>query len=162
VWSYDAFAERDWFGIDHAKVAMAILVQESIDDDVVNGVAISGNPFFQGLPAVFINSQARGGSVTGAAGNEVPEQILVYTADTAQGIERISNSSRVDHHLLSDGEALALSHAMEAIHDEFVGDPIGSAKAVDVEFLVRANRQLVIVQARPYTMSWSGDRSTPF
>jgi len=159
VWSWDAFAEREWYGIDHARVAMGILVQESIDDDTVNGVAITGNPFYEGRPAVYINAQARGGSVTGAAGNEVPEQLLVYTFVKNRAVERVSASSRTAGYvLLDDDETLRFAHQLEAIHDEFVGERVGTASAVDVEFLVRQNRDLVIVQARPYTMHWSGDR----
>jgi hypothetical protein len=159
VWSWDAFAERDWYGIDHARVAMGILVQESIDDDATNGVAITGNPFYEGRPAVYINAQARGGSVTGARGNEVPEQLLVYTFERRHAIERLSTASRAPGvRLLSDSEALRFAEQLEQIHREFVGDAVGSASAVDVEFLVRANRELVVLQARPYTLRWSEDR----
>lgn len=159
VWSWDAFAERDWYGIDHARVAMAILVQESIDDDVVNGVAITGNPYYQGRPAVYVNAQARGGSVTGAAGDEVPEQLLYYTYATGRGLERISASSRSpDKPLLTDLEARQFADQLEKIHVEFTDAEVGTARAVDVEFLVRRNRQLVIVQARPYQIHWTEDR----
>jgi phosphoenolpyruvate synthase/pyruvate phosphate dikinase len=159
VWSWDAFAEREWYGIDHARVAMAILVQESIDDELVIGVAITGNPFYEGRPAVYINAQARGGSVTGAAGNEIPEQLLVYTWTRTRDIERISASSRAPgQQLLRDAEAVAFARQLEAIHDEFVGDPVGTAAAVDVEFLVRANREVIVLQARPYKLHWSEDR----
>jgi hypothetical protein len=159
VWSWDAFAEREWYGIDHRKVAMAILVQESIDDDIVNGVAITGNPFFEGRPAVYINAQARGGSVTGAVGNEVPEQVLVYTYERKRAVERISAAARANgRQLLSDSAAVAFARELEAIHDEFVGDRVGTAHAVDVEFLVRRSGELVVLQARPYTMHWADDR----
>jgi hypothetical protein len=159
VWSQDAFAEREWYGIDHGKVAMAILVQESIDDDVVNGVAITGNPFYEGRPAVYVNAQVRGGSVTGAAGNEVPEQLLVYTWQRERGIERVSKSSRAGGRaLLPDDEALHFARWLEQIHKEFVGERVGSARAVDVEFIVRGSRELVVLQARPYTMRWHDDR----
>ncbi len=159
VWSADAFAEREWYGIDHGKVAMAILVQESIDDDVVNGVAITGNPFYEGRPAVYVNAQARGGSVTGAAGNEVPEQLLVYTWQREKGVERVSKSSRAGGRaLLPDDEALRFARWLEQIHKEFVGERVGSARSVDVEFIVRGNRELVVLQARPYTMRWGDDR----
>jgi len=162
VWSWEAFAERDWYGLDQRKVAMAILVQESIDDDVVNGVAITGNPYYQARPAVYLNSQARGGSVTGATGNEVPEQVLYYTYDTGRGIERISESSRSRGvRLVSDAEVQRFAAQLEAIHEEFVDDHVGTARAVDVEFLVRADRSFVVVQARPYTLRWTGDRRTP-
>jgi rifampicin phosphotransferase len=162
VWGWEAFAERDWYGIDHAKVAMAILVQESIDDDLVNGVAITGNPYFEGRPAVFINAQVRGGSVTSAAGGEVPEQVLYYTYETGRGLERISESSRAKgQRLVPDGEVKRFADQLEQIHREFVGEAVGSENAVDVEFLIRANRELVIVQARPYRMRWTGQRRTP-
>jgi len=162
VWSYDAWIEREWYAIDHARVAMAILVQESIDDDVVNGVAITGNPFFEGRPAVYINAQARGGSVTGAAGNEIPEQILYYTYETGESIERISDSSRArGTRLVADVEAKSFASQLVRIHDAFTGEAVGGTKAVDVEFLIRDNRQIVVVQARPYEMKWTGDRRMP-
>jgi phosphoenolpyruvate synthase/pyruvate phosphate dikinase len=162
VWSYDAWLEREWYGIDHARVAMAILVQESIDDDVVNGVAITGNPFYEGRPAVYINAQARGGSVTGAAGNEIPEQILYYTYETGESIERISDSSRArGTRLVADVEARSFASQLVRIHDAFTGEPVGGTKAVDVEFLIRDNRQIIVVQARPYEMKWTGDRRMP-
>jgi hypothetical protein len=159
VWSWDAFAERDWYGIDHARVAMAILVQESIDDDVVNGVAITGNPFYQGRPAVYVNAQVLGGSVTGAAGNEVPEQWLYYTYDTGRGLERMAQSSRSPgKFLFSDAEAETFTDQLERIQVEFTGSSVGTAASVDVEFLIRGNRQIVVVQARPYQIHWTGDR----
>jgi hypothetical protein len=159
VWSYDAYLEREWYGIDHARVAMAILVQESIDDDVVNGVAITGNPFFEGRPAVYVNAQVLGGSVTGAAGNEVPEQLLYYTYDTGQGVERISESSRArGQKLVTDDEARVFAWQLVKIHDAFTNELVGGERAVDVEFLIRGNRDIVVVQARPYQMKWMGDR----
>jgi hypothetical protein len=159
VWSWEAFAEREWYGIDHARVAMAILVQESIDDDIVNGVAITGNPFFEGRPAVYINAQARGGSVTGAAGNEVPEQLLVYTYEEPKNVERVSNSSRANgSELMTAAQAIYFADQLERIHDEFVGEQVGTARAVDVEFLIRRSGELVILQARPYQLRWAGDR----
>ncbi len=162
VWGWEPFTERDWYGIDHGKVAMAILVQESIDDDLVNGVAITGNPYFQGRPAVYLNSQQRGGSVTGAAGGEVPEQVLYYTYDTGRSVERISESSRArGTQLVSDAEIKQFARQLEIIHREFTGEAVGSAAAVDVEYLVRGDRSFVVVQARPYKLSWTGDRRTP-
>jgi hypothetical protein len=162
VWGWEAFVERDWYGIDHKKVAMAILVQESIDDDLVNGVAITGNPYFEGRPAVYINAQQRGGSVTGAAGGEVPEQVLYYTYDTGKGLERISDSSRSPGvHLLADAEVQRFARQLEKIHREFTDEDVGTAQAVDVEFLIRPDRSIVVVQARPYRMRWTGDRRRP-
>jgi hypothetical protein len=161
VWLWGAFEEREFYRIDHARVGMAILVQVSIDSQVANGVALTANPFNQGQPAYFINSQVGGGSVTGARGDEVPEQILYYTFADARGIERLSKSSRMNGaDLLGTREVLELVGYLEKIHAVFTGDMFGmSGDAVDVEFLVEApTRKVLIVQARPYSLTWSGDR----
>lgn len=128
---------------------------------MANGVALTANPFNQGQPAYFINSQASGGSVTGARGDEVPEQILFYTFADARGVERLSKSSRMGGaDLLGAKEIKDLVGYLEAIHAAFTGDSFGmSGEAVDVEFLVEApSRKVLIVQARPYSLTWGGDR----
>src|SRR5690606_5845311 len=58
VWNLGAFQEREHYRIDHARVAMAILIQVSVDDGVGNGVAITQNPYDPLRSAVLINVQA--------------------------------------------------------------------------------------------------------
>ncbi len=166
VWTFEAFEERRAFGIDQARVAMAILVQESIDTDDVSGVVISGNPFYQGRPAVFINAAPRGATVTSAAGGDVPEQVLRYTFKFMVGIERISRSAQArDRDLLTDQEIERLTAIVERLHRGFLHAAVGTANALDIEFLLTraagatAVRQFVIVQARPYAMGWAGARA---
>lgn len=164
VWSFEAFEERAAFNIDQRRVAMAILVQESIDNDEVSGVAISGNPYYQGRPAVFINAAPRGASVTGGAGGDVPEQILRYTFATMRGIERISRSAQAPtRDLLSDEEVERLGELVQKLHRNFIGADIGTADALDIEFLftqpnAAGLRRCIIVQARPYAMGWATSR----
>ena len=162
VWLWPAFEERQFYRIDHRAVGMAILVQVSIDATAANGVAITANPFNQGQPGFFINSQAAGGSVTGARGGEVPEQILYYTFEDGRGFERLSKSSRAGGaDLLGAREVEELAGYLKTIHKALTGVDHGmSGHAVDVEFLVTAAqpRRVLIVQARPYLVSWTGDR----
>lgn len=161
VWLWGAFEEREFYRIDHLHVGMAILVQVSIDSQIANGVAITANPFNQGQPGFFINAQAQGGSVTGARGDEVPEQILYYTFQDGRSFERLSKSSRAGGaDLLGDREIEALSGYLTTIQKAFTGDEEAlGGEAVDVEFLVEApSRKVLIVQARPYPLTWSGDR----
>ena len=96
AWPWAAFDERELLPASITRtVAMAILVQESIDDDVVNGVAITANPFCQGHPAFFINAQVSGGSVTGrAAATRSPSRSSITRTTTADGFERISRARR--------------------------------------------------------------------
>jgi hypothetical protein len=162
TWLWAAFEEREYYRIDHHSVGMAILVQQSIDDDVANGVAITANPFSQGNPGFFINAQLSSGSVTSARGDEIPEQILYYTYEGGRGFERLSRSSRAGGRIiLEDAVVEELQRDLAVIHRAFTDDrPDGvSGHAVDVEFLVRRTApRIVIVQARPFDVTWSSDR----
>ena len=162
TWLWPAFEEREYYRIDHSTVGMAILVQQSIDDDVANGVAITGNPYSQGNPGFFINVQLSNGSVTSAKGDEIPEQILYYTYESGRGFERLSLSSRAGGKaILAAPEIEELERYLAILHRAFTDrDPDTiTGRAIDVEFLVRRTApRIVIVQARPYQMVWSRDR----
>ncbi|HWA29352.1 MAG TPA: PEP/pyruvate-binding domain-containing protein [Lacunisphaera sp.] len=156
VWLQGAFEERTWHGVDHAGVAMAILVQPFVDGAVANGVAITANPFAEERPGFLINAQALGGSVTGAGGNEIPEQHMIYTFTGDFEFEVLSRSSRTNGQpLLTEADLKALAIALQKLHDHFLPRWPGPANAVDVEFLVAGpDRHVVILQARPYTVSY--------
>jgi hypothetical protein len=163
TWNLQAHQERSFFRIDESRVAMAILVQESIDDDVVDGVAITGNPFNEGRPAYFINAQVagdEGGAVTSARADQVPEQIIYYTYGESGEFERIARSSLTNGAaVLSERELLGLASALRAIHERFVPDPWDHAHAMDVEFILHGpRRELVVVQARPYALRYDQGR----
>jgi phosphoenolpyruvate synthase/pyruvate phosphate dikinase len=164
VWSFQAFEERAYFRIDQTRVAMAVLVQESIDDDVVDGVAITANPFNEGRPGLFINAQvagAEGGAVTSARGDEVPEQVVYYTYGEEREFERLSRSTRTPNgQVLTDDEVFGLSQVLRAIHQHFNSNAGWSdGTPMDVEFILAGPaRRVVIVQARPYPVRWDHDR----
>ncbi len=162
TWSLQAYEEREFFRVDHARVAMGVLTQESIDDDVVDGVAITANPFNEGRPAVFINAQvagAEGGAVTAARGDDVPEQVLYYTYGEEREFERLSRSSRTQGApVLTDDEVVRVSEALRSIHARF-NRGVGGETPMDVEFILAGReRRLVFVQARPYPIRWDHDR----
>lgn len=171
VWLLGAFEERDWYRVDHERVAMGILAQPFVDGAAANGVAITANPFYEGRPGYFVNAQVLGGSVTGAAGEEVPEQHIIYTYTEVIESELITRSSRTDGVVLSERDVLLLAAALGRLHCHFIGPPYGEssgectrrwdapANAVDVEFLFAGeDRHLVILQARPYTVVYGGGR----
>jgi phosphoenolpyruvate synthase/pyruvate phosphate dikinase len=155
VWTFQGFEERSYFGIVPAEVGMAVLVQESIDDIAGIGVAITANPYDRRLPGVLINVQDPEGSVTSPAPGEVPEQLLVHTTPELS-VERIASSSRTGgRRVMREQEALALAQRLVEIQHHFNGEDPDDPHAMDVEFLLAgATRRLVIVQARPYRMTW--------
>jgi len=160
VWLQRAFEEREWYRIDHRAVAMGVLVQPFVEGAVATGVAITGNPFKQDLEAVFINTQWSGATVTGALGNQLPEQYLVATWTGFYEPELISRSSLAGGEpILRDAELADLTTQLLRIHRTSLPQDAGSANAMDVEFALTRERSLVILQARPYTIVYSLDRA---
>jgi hypothetical protein len=157
VWLQGAWEEREWYRIDHRAVAMALLVQPFVDGARANGVAITANPFAEFRPGVLINAQTLGGSVTGATGEEIPEQRLVYTFNEELEEELLSQSSRLPpgELLLGPREVRALTDVLQQLHKHFLPRWGGGANAVDVEFLIAGeDRHVVILQARPFTVTY--------
>ena len=165
VWLQGAFEERSWYRIDHDAVGMAILVQPFVDGAVANGVAITANPFTETRPGWFVNAQSLGGSVTGAAGDEVPEQHLIYTYSGYFETELLSRSSRLGGaELLNEADLRALDSTLRQLHEHFMRRWQQRANAVDVEFLIAGgDRHVVVLQARPYQVRYGkGQRIDDF
>jgi len=163
VWLQGAYEEREWYRIDHREVAMGVMVQPFVDGAAANGVAITRNPFYLNRPGYFVNAQTLGGSVTGAAGDEVPEQHLIYTYAGLEA-ELVSRSSRNDGApILREEEIAELAEVLEVLHHHFeprwqdrIGRiPEGSEAhvAAEVEFLIAGDdRDVVVLQARPFVV----------
>jgi phosphoenolpyruvate synthase/pyruvate phosphate dikinase len=156
VWLQRGYEEREWFRVDHEAVAMAVLVQPFVADVVANGVAVTRNPYDEARPGVFINTQITGGSVTGAGGNEIPEQFLVYTWAEDLEPELLSRSSLTHGApILNEAEVMALTHQLVRIDANLTRRYPGLANAMDVEFLVTRDRRFVFVQARPINVLYT-------
>lgn len=160
VWNYQAFEERAYYRIAQERVAMAVLVQESVDGAASTGVAITGNPFDANRPGHFINVQTRDEGVTSASTGEIPEQDIYYTYPPPGFVERLSSSSRAGgRQLLNDAEVRSLASSLTAIHNAFIpGGNWLDGRAMDVEFLVTPSREIIVVQARPYRIVWDNGR----
>ncbi|MBX3271721.1 MAG: hypothetical protein KF729_15750 [Sandaracinaceae bacterium] len=159
VWALGAFQEREHYRVDHERVAMAVLVQRALDESIASGVAISANPYDRVRPGVLINVQARGASVTGATSDQIPEQWLVLTYLPTREPELLARSSlSPTAPILRRDEVLALTRQLETIHRAFTRQlTAAGSNAVDVEMMLTGpERRFVIVQARPYRVTWRG------
>jgi hypothetical protein len=158
VWNLGAFQEREHYRIDHARVAMAVLVQRSVDDAIGNGVAITANPYDGERPGVLINIQRTGASVTGARGDELPEQWLVFTYLPDREPELIARSTLTNGDaIMRREEVLELTRQLEVVHARFMPHFSDGSNAADVEFLIAGPaRRPVLVQARPLRIAWQG------
>jgi hypothetical protein len=166
IWLFRTFEERNYYGIDHHSVGMALLVHHNFPAEEANGVATTNNPFdLAGLePAFYVNVQYGGEAEVVHPPPGVSSDSFLYFFDNPnQPITFIGHSN-----LVPDGETVLtvsqtheLGVALKAIHDRFspaYGPKSGNKEwyGMDVEFKFDDMGQedgkphLFIKQARPY------------
>lgn len=159
VWGPRAWEEREYWGIDHRKVGMALLSNPTYDGEEANGVAVTGNIFDTGglEPAFYINVQAGENSVVLPEDGDSTDQLLYYYSLPGQPIVYIAHSNLVaeGETVLTEGELYDLGVALDAIHRYFYEayGTSGGFYAMDTEFKL-VGGQIEVKQARPYP-GWS-------
>jgi rifampicin phosphotransferase len=159
VWNFEGYEARERAGIDHAKIYMAVLIQEGINSES-SGVMITTDPFNKNskAPAIYISAK-RGLGMRVVEGQRIAEQVVfrpranavqiltrseedsLLTFDERGGIKEIPISG--ERAVLSDGVVRRLAAAANGIKRIF-GD-----KDQDIEWAYMKG-QLYIVQARPF------------
>ena len=164
VWSFRAFEERSFRGIDHQSVGMALLVHNSFPDEEANGVAITANPFdTAGLePGFYVNVQVGDESVVQPDPGVTTDQFIYQFELPGQPIIFIAHSSlvRSGRPVLTTTQTHTLGIALKEIHNFFYplyGQDLGAWYAMDTEFKFDQTLDnptgepvLFIKQARPY------------
>ena len=160
VFSDRAWEERAWARIEQPSVAMGVLVQPFVDGIAASGVAVTANPFTETRPGVFINLQTRAEGVTAGEGDELPEQVLVYTWTPDPEAHVLGRSTRTGGApILREGEAERLTTLLQTLHAHLVPTWGPPANAVDVEVLLTDDRRFVIVQGRPITIRYGAGQT---
>ena len=152
LWNYRAFVERDFQRVDHATVAMGVLVHPNYSDERVNGVAVSYDPITFQDGAYYLNSQVGEDLVTNPQAHSQPEQLLLGSTGASTVLSR-SSLATTDALLMTDAQLLQLRRHLETIHDHFktlYGVQDGDDYAVEIEFKITAGDRLAIKQARPW------------
>lgn len=169
TWLYRTVEERNYYGVDHTTVAMALLVHEYFADEEANGVAVTNNPFdATGVdPAFYINVQQGGDAeVVHPPKGVQSDQILYYFNSPNQPISYLAHSNLIPTGttVLTKYQIYTLGTALAAIHERFspaYGPASGNNDwyAMDVEFKFDNAASpaelatLYIKQARPYPKS---------
>jgi pyruvate, water dikinase len=162
VWNVRAFEERDYAGIDHTAVAMAVLVTPSFSDEAANGVAITANiydPAPGGEDGFFVNGQLGEASVVQPSPGVTADSLLYYHFHAGQPATYYTRSNLIapGTTVLTRSELFDLGRALEAIRDGFDGvyepPPGYGFLPMDVEWKLvddAGTRTIWIKQARPY------------
>jgi hypothetical protein len=156
LWNLRAFEERDFYRINHFKSAMGVLCHPNFEDEKLNGVGISADPLYNTDNTFYFNSQLGEELITNPGGNSIPEEILVdKNSSSPINCIVVQRSNLVPNDTLLFGAPyleLMLQY-LNRIHNEF--EILYKAKgnptfAMDIEYKIDRNGQLVIKQARPW------------
>lgn len=158
VWRFKAFDEREYRGIDHLAVGMAILVTPSFPSEEANGVAITSNLFDpSGLePAFIINVQKGDTSVVLPPPGITSDYFIYYYLYPGLPSTYLAHSNLVATTVLTNAQTFELGKGLQAIHDYFAATyrREDAFYGMDVEFKFDApvgeTPLLWIKQARPH------------
>ena len=161
MWNFRAYEERDFYRVDHFMAAMGVLCHPSFQNEQSNGVGISIDPIYDTEDTFYLNTQVGESLITNPEANSVPEEILLYEDPNQAGgylVLRLSN-------LVNPGELVMdivyldqMREYLSIIHDEFaiLYDVVGAdGFAMDIEYKVTEEGQLIIKQARPWVSFWA-------
>jgi len=172
VWRFKAFEEREYRGISHREVGMAVIIHRSYPTEDAGGVAITANIFDSGglEPGHYINVQKGDVSVVLPPEGTTSDQFVYYYDMEGQPIAYLAHSNLVadGQSVLTRAQVEELSRALSAIHNYFNGiygpNSPDHFYAMDVEFKFDTDQsdparvsKLVIKQARPYPGRGQGE-----
>ena len=155
VWNLRAYLEREYYRIDHLSTAMGVLLIPNTEREKANGVAVSVDPVYNEPDAYYVNAQLGENLVTNPEALAVPEELLLYAEGTMDVVTR-SSLVAPGTMLLSNVNIQRLRNALGIIHDQFAElykPKTGEKFAMEIEFKVTENDQLLIKQARTWQFS---------
>lgn len=160
TWLSRAYDEREYRGIDHKAVGMALLVSPSFPTEDANGVAITTNLFdLSGRePGFVINAQRGDTSIVKPPLGITSDYFIYYFSYPGQPSVYLSHSNLVPDgtSVLKPIQAYELGQALTLLHAHFalLYRRPGQPYAMDVEFKFDGPRGgesvLWLKQARPY------------
>ena len=141
LWSDRAFEEREFFGIDHLKVGMSILIQEAFQKEAANGVIVT-TITSTGKVQIIVNSQSGEHSVTNPEENILSESFLINPESSS--IEKTYSESSLSPVFLGNkANELQLKQLQEAtlkLHNQFTKQRVDAGDknkyGIDIEFKI--------------------------
>ncbi|MBK7056182.1 MAG: hypothetical protein IPH52_14260 [Leptospiraceae bacterium] len=141
LWSDRAFEEREFFGIDHLKVGMSILIQEAFQKEAANGVIVT-TITSTGKVQIIVNSQSGEHSVTNPEENILSESFLI-NPESGTIEKTYSESSLSPVFIGNKANELQLKQLQEAtlkLHNQFTKQRVDAGDknkyGIDIEFKI--------------------------
>ncbi len=161
MWNFRAFDERDFYRVNQYIASMGILCHPNYPDEKANGVGVSTDPIYQTEDTYYLNTQVGENLVTNPDAFSAPEEILLdrYSVTEDDYIVLRYSSLLDDDELVMDEQYLdQMRDFLTVIHDEF--QTLYKAEesldfAMDIEYKITKDGQLIIKQARPWATFWS-------
>jgi len=159
LWSFGAFEERDYYQLDHAQIAMGAAISLRYEDELANGVALTGDPVDPRSGRYTVNAQAGEVDVVSATPGVTAElSYLTLASGEVVEIERAVASTLLPsgQTVLSDAQLEELGAVMAALSESYPVDvppADGRPPILDLEFKLESDGQLAIKQIRTFTPS---------
>lgn len=158
LWNDRAYAEREFYGVDHRLAYMGVAVNPSFVDERVNAVAVTHLRVDDGAPMYRVVSQV--GTESVVRPNDPTAVAEVRTFRRAPDGAVLDDTTRVASSLApgplwSDADFAPLTTALFRAHDHFAALYGDAGIAFDLEAKITADGRVVLKQIRPYVQ---GDR----
>lgn len=156
LWNLRAFEEREFYRINHFYTSMGILCHPNYTNEKVNGVGVSTDPIYNTSNSYYLNSQVDEELITNPNGSSKPEELLLNSLENEDDpylVIQYSSHLETDSLLMSKQQLSDLRLYLSIIHDEFeklYHAEGNSTFAMDIEYKITNNDQLIIKQARPW------------
>ncbi|MFN2452905.1 MAG: PEP/pyruvate-binding domain-containing protein [Pyrinomonadaceae bacterium] len=158
VWNFEAYEARERSNIDHAKIFMAVLIQQGINSES-SGVMITTDPYDRANKGAVYISAKRGLGMKVVEGKKIAEQIIFRPESNAV---RVLTRSAEDSLLTFDEKGgikeVPIPEGRAVLTDEVIRGLVRAATQIksifkgreqDIEWAV-VGQQIYIVQSRPF------------
>lgn len=154
LWNLRAYDEREFNRIDHLQAAMGVLCHPNFSDEKANGVAISVDPIYNTSNTFYLNTQVGEDLITNPESNATPEEILLDRESLGQNdFILVDRSSLTDTTIMNRKYLAEMRDFLTVIHEEFAilyNAEDNESFAMDIEYKISKENQLIIKQARPW------------
>jgi pyruvate,water dikinase len=151
-WSYPAFAERTYLGVNHRTAFMGILVHRSFPNEKANGVALTINLENPNEDGCYVNVQSGESSIVQPDSNLTCDEINIKFRKKGPKWKYANHSSLIDTEstVLTDEELLQLIVMLKAIKNHFFtltnSDASYTEYALEVEFKLDTSERLIYIK----------------